>query len=288
MSIPQNTIAVIFDFDDTLTDDSTTALLQKHGIDTKKFWNELVSERVKDEWDPTLAYLDLILDHVGEGKPFGMLKNQDLVDFGSTLIFYEGIPQLFDSLRDDVSKHKLSHPSIEFFIISGGLESIITGTGIAQYFSGIWGCCFEEQDSHIQKIKNVISFTEKTKYVFYINKGMHTKARSDQYLVNEEVKKEQRRIPFENMIYIGDGFTDVPCFSLIQQYGGQAFGVFDPKRKKDSPKKAWEKLVVPKRVSSMNSPQYGPDQDLGSLIRAAVKQICIRLDLNSQSAVPFR
>ena len=109
-------------------------------------------------------------------------------------------------------------------------------------------------------------------------------ARSKQYSVNELVMPENRRIPFENMIYVGDGLTDVPCFSLIGKSNGKAFGVFDPS-KTDSPKKAWEKLVAPKRVSTMNSPRYGEGDDLGALIRVAVSEICSRLDTKSQAAL---
>lgn len=127
--------------------------------------------------------------------------------------------------------------------------------------------------------------TEKTKFLFAINKGITDRdTHAKPYAVNEFVAPENRRIPFPNMIYIGDGLTDVPCFSMIQRFGGQTFGVFDPK-KEGSPKKAWEKLVVPKRVTTLNSPRFGKLDDLGSLLRAAVKRICLNLDLRTQSAL---
>jgi hypothetical protein len=85
------------------------------------------------------------------------------------------------------------------------------------------------------------------------------------------------------MIYLGDGFTDVPCFSLLDHFKGRAFGVFDPKRE-DAPKKAWEKLLAPKRVSSMNAPKYRKNDELGSLLRAVVKSLCLDLDAKTRSA----
>jgi phosphoserine phosphatase len=284
MGAPQNVIALIFDFDDTLTDDSTTKLLQSHGVDPGEFWNTRVRTRVQGGWDPALAYLDLLLERATLGGPLAGLTNKKLADFGASLEFYEGIPQLFKDLKKIVAKHTTSNPSIEFYIISGGPQEIIKGTRIAKYFSGIWGCTFEEVGGRVAKIKNVISFTEKTKYLFLINKGLGEEAQTNAYVVNQYMAEETRRIPWENMIYVGDGLTDIPCFSLVKKSRGKAFGVFDPK-KEDSPRKAWMQLVAPQRVATMNSPRYGEKDDLGALIRAAVTGICIDLDTRSRRAL---
>ena len=284
MSVPQNVIAMIFDFDDTLTDDSTTKLLEYYTIDINKFWKENTSKRVKEGWDHSLAYLDLILDLVGDKKRLGNLSNKDLFNFGSKISFYKGIPELFNSLKESIKEFKISNPKIEFYIISGGIEQIILGSSISKYFDGIWGCTFEEIDGKISKIKNSVSFTEKTKYLYYINKGLTERARKNQFSVNKFVSLPDRRIPFKNMIYIGDGYTDVPCFSLIKHFGGKAFGVFDPK-KIDSPKKAWEQLIAPRRVETMNSPCYGKEDDLGALLHVAVSEICARFETNSRIAL---
>jgi hypothetical protein len=111
--------------------------------------------------------------------------------------------------------------------------------------------------------------------------------RTQPYAVNDRVEEHLRRIPFENMIYVGDGLTDVPCFSLIGKFGGKAFGVFDP-TKADAPKKAWERLAAPRRVTTLNSPRYGPKDDLGALLRAAVEAMCLKLDVRTKttSALP--
>lgn len=286
MSAPQNIIAVIFDFDDTLTDDSTTLLLHQFGLDPADFWQNRVNQLLAAGWDPPLAYLTRLLQFVGPGKPIGHLTNADLREFGSRLKFYPGIPGLFNDLRAITRAHALSHPGIEFFVVSGGLEEVIRGSKIASHLNGIWGCRFSEGgDGNIQHVMNAISFTEKTKYIFQINKGLESEARQRPYAVNEGMPPGRRRIPFENMIYVGDGLTDVPCFSLVAHFGGKTFGIFDPK-KEGSPKKAWEKLVTPKRVLSLHSPRYRKTDDLGSLLRAAVNQICVNLDLRTQTALP--
>jgi hypothetical protein len=130
-----------------------------------------------------------------------------------------------------------------------------------------------------------VTFTEKTKYLFEINKGIAAvdEEYGNPYAVNQFVAQEDRRIPFENIIYIGDGLTDVPCFSLIDHFKGVAFGVFDPK-KEGSPKKAWETLAAPRRVKTLNSPKFGKHDDLGALLRATVGQICVRMDVKMRTA----
>jgi phosphoserine phosphatase len=285
MAAPQNIIAVIFDFDDTLTDETTTKLLASHGIDPAEFWQTQNKEMItKDGWDPVPAYLKLMLDQVGDGKPLGRLKNSDLRKFGESLEFYPGIPQLFDDLVDLAQEHQVSRPSVEFYVITSGLEEIVRGSAIASRLTDFWGCTFAEGDRGcIEHVKNVVSFTEKTRFIFEINKGI-VRSRNQPYAVNKDVPEAGRRIPLKNMIYVGDGLTDVPCFSLIDKNGGKAYGVFDPK-KEGSPKKALEGLVAPKRVSSLNSPKYGPDDDLGAILRTSVNQICVDLDLRTQSAL---
>ncbi|MFL6212036.1 MAG: hypothetical protein ACJ74W_24525 [Pyrinomonadaceae bacterium] len=282
MAAPQNTIAIIFDFDDTLTDDSTTKLLEAHGIDAVDFWQNQNKKQVDAGWNPTLSYLKLLLDNVGKGKPLGQLSNKKLHEFGESLTFYDGIPEIFPDLENIVREHKVSNPSIEFYIVSGGLEEIIRGSKIASYFGGIWGCKFAEERGAIKYIMRSISFTEKTKFLFEINKGINLVQR-EPYAVNRYVAPADRRIPFENMIYLGDGLTDVPCFSLLNMFRGKAFGIFDP-RKQGSPKKGWEQLVVPRRVNTLNSPHYGEHDDLGALLRTAVKEICLRMDVRTQTA----
>jgi len=244
------------------------------------FWQKKAKALLDEGWDPTPAYLKLLLDHVGPGRPLGKLTNAQLRHFGSTLKFYPGIPALFKELRDSVKDHPVSNPGIEFYVISGGLEEIIRGSSIAKYLSGIWGCEFAEEGGQIRYLKNIVSFTEKTKYLYTINKGLRDDA--GPYAVNEKVEFPERRIPFENIIYVGDGLTDVPCFSLLAHFNGIPFGVFDPK-KAGSPKKAWEQLVTPKRVTSMNAPKYRKTDDLGSLLRTAVKGLCLKMDARTHA-----
>ena len=134
-------IGVIFDFDDTLLPDSTTKLLAAHGIPTQEFWDK-AKGLVLSGYDPAQAWLKLLLDDIGPGKQLGELTNRRLVEFGAQLDndFFPGIPELFDDLREDVSKYR--DIQIEYYIISGGLQPIIDGTKLVRkgYVTAAYGC----------------------------------------------------------------------------------------------------------------------------------------------------
>ena len=275
-------IAVVFDFDDTLVPDSTTALLESRGIDTKEFWSKLVPPLVDDGYDPPLAYLRLILDRVGQDLPLGMLRNRDLREFGASLdrLFFPGLPQMFEDLRILVSEFR--DVSIEFYIVSGGLQEVIEGSDIVRkYFDGFYGCRLgEDAGGTIRYVKRCVTFTEKTRYLFEINKGVRIeKSRTRPHLVNNRVKN--RRIPFDRMIYVGDGLTDIPCFSLVRNGGGKTFGVFS---KNKSAKQAFLELLNERRVDSLHSPDYRENADLGALIRVAVSTLAASIDLDAEQA----
>lgn len=282
-----HTLALIFDFDDTLVPDSTTTLLKQYGVNTEEFWKKDVKELVTSGYDTTLAYLQLMLEKVGDQKPLGKLTNKDLRKFGATLDseFYVGIPGLFKDLKALVRNFKTIQ--IEFYVISGGLREVIEGSKtIKKYFSAIYGCeLAEDADTGIlRRIKRCVTFTEKTRYLFEINKGLlPAETGKNPYLVNKDVPKDKRQIPFENMIYVGDGLTDIPCFSLMKNMGGTAFGVFNP-GVESSAKRGFLEFLKTGRVVSIHAPKYRKNDELGSLIRAAVSTRCSKLRMLEHEA----
>jgi phosphoserine phosphatase len=225
-----NVIAIILDFDDTLGEDTTNLFLrEKLGMkkpEIEKFWNNEVALLVEKGWDPPLAYIDLILQRLRAKKL--TVTNQDLRHMGKRVKLFPGVPDLFDRLHKFVankSEFQEAHIGIEFYVISGGFEEIIRGTSIAGEMQEIFGCTFVERNGTLQP-KSVVSFTEKTKFLYAINKGISGRElRRNPYSVNDVIAKEKRRIPFTNMIYLGDGPTDIPCFSAVQQYQGKTIGV---------------------------------------------------------------
>src|SRR5262249_10853735 len=158
-----------------------------------EFWLKKMKTLTDDGWDTTLAYLKLILDETQPGRPLEGLSNADLAAFGASLDFYHGIPSFFTDLQELVKKHDASRPSVEFYIISGGLEELMRGSKIAPHFSGIWGCRFAEEDGSIRHIMNATSYTEKTKHLFAINKGVEKHTRRQPYAVNKKVDEAHRR-----------------------------------------------------------------------------------------------
>jgi hypothetical protein len=191
-----------------------------------------VRKRVDGGFDPTLAYLGLILDYVGPDRPLGCLSNTDLRTFGATLDadYFPGLPALFADLSAVAAEY--NDVSVESHIISGGLLEVMLGSQVVKdHFVTVNGCEFAEDPSTgcLSAIKRAITFTEKTRYLFEINKGIErTDTLKNPYLVNRDIPDAQRPVPFENMIYVGDGLTDIPCFSLLKKERGTSYGVFHP------------------------------------------------------------
>jgi len=218
----KNKLAVIFDFDDTLTDDSTSTLLTRNGFskeEVDRFWEEDVPELVREEgWEETNAWLHLLLSFMEKGR-LPWMTNQELKDFGNSLIPYDGLKGFLDDLREIASK---AWCEVEFYIISGGIQDIVEGFPLYSEFKAVWGSRLApDANGRVKYIKRAITFTEKTRYLFIINKCADPQeADRDPRLVNKFVSKRNRPIPFENTFYIGDGISDIPCFSVINKLGG--------------------------------------------------------------------
>lgn len=269
MSKRNSKLALIFDFDETLVDDSVTQLLQKHNIDPAEFWDKNHPSLIQQGWDPTEAYLMLLVKEMkGRGK-LDELTPHRLRDFGAELQLFEGVCDMISQLRELVSPNA----AIQFFVISSGLQDVIAGTTVANELNDYWGCTLDDGGTlGLPYPKNVISFTEKTKYIFQINKGfIGPKYKNKPYEVNEFVEERARAIPLEKMIYVGDGLTDVACFSILEKGRGVPILVYN----QDMKKRAGIQRAVVKiaRHRSVRGP-FRADYQSGSSLRNLIEALC--------------
>jgi hypothetical protein len=307
----QNVIAIIWDFDKTLTSAYMQAPLFKHfAVDERRFWTEanrlekFYRDRGAHNVSRDSLYLNHILTYVREGI-FKDLTNDLLMTLGAEIEFYPGLPDFFEKLRSDVednpefSKHGVT---LEHYIVSTGLRKMIEGSRIAPYVRGIWGCEFVEgtakpgyldqgqaelfsapSPGHITDIAYAIDNTTKTRALFEISKGANKHPEID---VNATLAPEDRRVPFQNMIYIADGPSDVPAFSILNQYGGQTFAVYKPGMRDQFVQV--NRLLREKRVHGIGEANYVDKSLTAFWITTAVTDVASRIVEARQTALRER
>lgn len=242
----KNVIAIIWDFDKTLIDGyMQDPIFKEYKVDGKTFWDEVnaLPDKYKKKGvkvNKDTIYLNHFLRYVKNGKFKGM-TNAKLKEYGQKIIFYPGVEDFFDKtehLFDNDEVAKEWNITVEHYIVSTGFAEVIRGTSIADHVSGIWGCELIEDDTtgEVSEIGYTIDNTTKTRALFEINKGVN---KDESISVNSKMDESQRRVNFKNMIYIADGPSDVPAFSVIKKMGGATFAIYP---KKEGNEKAFEQV----------------------------------------------
>lgn len=232
-----NIIAVIWDFDKTLVDGyMQDPIFKKYGVDSKQFWEEVNAlpnkywEEQEVKVNRDTIYLNHFINKTKEGV-FKGLNNKVLFELGKELKFYKGIPEIFGKTKELIEKNSIFQEyniKVEHYIVSTGMVEMIKGSIIEEYVEDIWGCELiqtkdENGNFEISEIGYTIDNTSKTRAIFEINKGVN---KNTGYDVNAKIKEGNRRVLFKNMIYIADGPSDVPAFSLIKKGGGSTFAIY--------------------------------------------------------------
>ena len=274
MSVPQTTIAIVYDYDQTLSPTymQDDVLFPAYGINPAAFWKKC-QQLVKEQgWESELAYLKTLLDYLEMDRP----TNKDLERLGQGLRFYDGLPEMFKELEGVLNEaHRMIGVRLEHYIVSSGIKTLIDGSRLKPYIKEVFGCEFAtDEDGRITFPKRVISHTQKTQYLFRINKGLLDLSQD----VNDHMPQDLRPIPFTNMIYLGDGPTDVPCFTIMRQYGGQSIAVYNnTDASRSSFRKCYQLVAHANRVKHIAPSDFSAGSHLRLILEEMIREIADRV-----------
>lgn len=298
----QTVIAFIWDFDRTLIPDNMQGpIFEEYGVDEASFWREVdglveYHDGRGEIMGRGLAYLLHILSYVERGV-FKDLSNAKLRELGERLVFCPGIPEFFEESRQhvrSVPEFAKEEISVEHFVVSTGIRPMIEGSTIASHLDGIWANSFIGESApsgfleqlpvagdagRIKHVSDYIGHTSKTRALFEINKGVNVNSSVD---VNARMSESQRRVPLRNMIYIADGPSDVPMFSILNKAGGKTLGVYNLEPRNNH--KQVKQLQEQGRIQGMAEADYRPGKAAHLWLMDSLDQIAYEIVENRRQA----
>ena len=263
----QNVIALVYDFDGTLTPEPMQeyTVLPELGIKPKQFWDQ-VDEEVKNTGaDPIITYMRLLVEQIEANKAH--LSRDALRNLAKEIKYYPGVFDWFERINKYVKTASGGQIEIKHYIVSAGLHEILEGVSIKRHFSQIYASQYYFDHHEVARFPTVvINDTAKTHYLFKINKGREGALET----VNEYMPENERAIPFQNMLYLGDGLTDVPCMTVVKKYGGFAVAVH-----KEEHHDANKTMEACKTLADANRIDFYAPADYceGSILERHVKKI---------------
>lgn len=256
-------LAICYDFDKTLTptDMQAQGYIQALGYEVPAFWTESNVLSESNEMDQNLAYMFKMMDE-STGKI--LFTKQKLEEYGAKVSFFPGVENWFNRIKEYGNQHGVI---IEHYIISSGLKEMIEGTSVAKEFEKIFASSFYFNDRGVAVWPaQVINYTNKTQFLFRIEKGVLD---INDPGVNDYFAPEEIRVPFRNMVYIGDSDTDVPCMKLVNSYGGHSIGVFNADSKDKT--KVFN-MMRDQRIKYFTAADYSEESDLDKLVKAIIEK----------------
>ena len=254
----QSVLALLYDFDKTLCtkDMQEYTFIPKLGLEPEQFWAEANGLAENHKMDRVLSYMYLMINKAASS--YVPVRREDFVELGKDLEYFPGVEAWFERIN---AYGREMNMKVEHYIISSGLREVIEGSSIFKHFREVFACeFFYDVNGVAVWPKNAVNYTTKTQFLFRINKGV-LDISNDQDL-NEYTPEDERRVPFRNMIYIGDGYTDVPCMKLVKVNGGYSVAVYQPGEREKV-----ENLLVHDRVDFLVPADYRENSELDKLIR---------------------
>ena len=267
-------MAVVYDFDGTLAPGNLqeNTFIPDVGMKPEDFWAEVNQLAKARQADRILMYMYLMLEKARAAKI--SVHPDDFRERGEKIRYFDGVEDWFDRINQ---YGKARGVEVEHYIVSSGNTEIIEGTSIASKFKGIYASKFLFDQNGVACWPAVaINFTTKTQFLFRINKG--ARDLSDDREINQFVEMKDRPVPFENMVYIGDGETDVPCFRLVKDLGGLSIVVFKPhtRNARDNP----DRFIRDGRVHCSAPADYSEDRKLDRIVKTQIDLVATRADRN--------
>ncbi len=259
-------IAIMYDFDKTLCtrDMQEYDLIPKLDMSASDFWSEANDFGRAQKMDGILAYMYTCIKRCREKGV--SLKRESFVSSGKNVELYKGVDTWFDRIN---TFGKEQGAKVEHYVISSGMKEIIEGTSIADKFTEIFACEFYyDEVGNAAWPKTAVNYTNKTQFVYRINKGVLDV--SNDVDLNRSMPDDSKRVPFTNMIYIGDGLSDVPCMKMMKAYGGQAIAVYQ-----ENSKAKVEELLIKDRVDFIFPADYSLGGELDTTVKNIIKKIVI-------------
>ena len=256
-------LAVCYDFDKTLSPTNMQAqgYIQSVGYDVDEFWKKTDGLAADNDMDKNLAYMYVMME---EARGRLIFNRKKLEEYGSRVKLFPGVEGWFDRLNEYGKQRGVT---VEHYIISSGLKEMIDGTDIARrgVFKKVYASSFYYDDRGMAVWPaQVVNFTNKTQFLFRIVKGV-LDVNNDN--VNDFFLPEDLRVPFRNMVYIGDSDTDIPCMKLVNTNGGHSIGVYDPVTKN---KDHVLRMLRENRVRYIAPADYSEGAELDKLLKAII------------------
>lgn len=267
-------MAICYDFDKTLSPDDmqTFTLIPSLKMDKDDFWGECNSLAKENLMDNNLSWMYQLI--VKSKACRQRISKEYFNQIGRDVQLYNGVKDWFDRVNKYGERQGVE---IQHYIISSGLKEIIEGSEIAPFFKRIYASSYlYSADGVAEWPAQAINYTNKTQFIFRIAKGFFEKY-DDR--VNDSMPEDKLYIPYENIVYIGDSATDIPCMRLVKSKGGYSIGVYDPNKKN---KEKVYKLLNDKRINYYAPADYSSKSDLYRFMRNIIDEVAVRDKMNKE------